>query len=101
MHIDFQIEEADGHVKKVKRKRKTRDLPTEHDLEVDSEIENADTQPRPPGRTYTVSLALPGSIIENSQSAELRTYLAGQIARAAAVFNIDEVVVFNEQGPMR
>ena len=56
-------------------------------------------EPRPSGRSYTVSLALPGSIIDNAQSAELRTYLAGQIARAAAVFNIDEVVVFNEQGP--
>ena len=56
-------------------------------------------KPRPLGRSYTISLALPGSIIDNAQSAELRTYLAGQIARAAAVFNIDEVVVFNEQGP--
>ncbi len=33
------------------------------------------------GRDYTVSLALPGSILENAQSPELRTYLAGQIAR--------------------
>ena len=59
----------------------------------------AEEKPRPSGRSYTVSLALPGSIIDNAQSAELRTYLAGQIARAAAVFNVDEVVVFNEQGP--
>ena len=59
----------------------------------------AEDKPRPLGRSYTISLALPGSIIDNAQSAELRTSLAGQIARAAAVFNIDEVVVFNEQGP--
>lgn len=31
----------------------------------------------------TISIAIPGSILDNAQSAELRTYLAGQIARAA------------------
>ena len=41
-------------------------------------------------------MALPGSILDNAQSAELRTYLAGQVARALAVFNIDEVIVFND-----
>ncbi|KAL4216558.1 putative methyltransferase C9orf114 [Mactra antiquata] len=50
------------------------------------------------GRCYTVSIALPGSILDNAQSPELRTYLAGQIARAATVFNIDEIIVFDESG---
>ena len=31
------------------------------------------------GRQFTVSLALPGSILDNAQSPELRTYLAGQV----------------------
>ena len=31
------------------------------------------------GRHYTVSIALPGSIIDNAQSTELKTYLAGQV----------------------
>jgi hypothetical protein len=31
------------------------------------------------GRDYTVSIALPGSILSNAQSLELRTYLAGQV----------------------
>ena len=44
----------------------------------------------------TVTIALPGSIIANAQSAELRTYLAGQIARAAAVFTVDSIVVFRD-----
>ena len=43
-----------------------------------------------------MSVALPGSILDNAQSAELRTYLAGQVARALAVFSIDEVVVFSD-----
>ncbi|CAM4568567.1 putative methyltransferase C9orf114 isoform X8 [Lepidochelys kempii] len=50
------------------------------------------------GRHYTVSIALPGSILNNAQSPELRTYLAGQIARACAIFCVDEIVVFDEQG---
>ena len=32
------------------------------------------------GRQFTVSLALPGSILDNAQSPELRTYLAGQVS---------------------
>ncbi|XP_062594127.1 putative methyltransferase C9orf114 homolog [Saccostrea cucullata] len=48
------------------------------------------------GRPYTVSIALPGSILDNAQSPELRTYLAGQIARAAVIFNIDEIIIFDE-----
>ena len=48
------------------------------------------------GRSYTLSIALPASILRNAQSNELRTYLAGQIGRAACVFNIDEIVVFDD-----
>ncbi len=41
-------------------------------------------------------MALPGSVMDNAQSPELRTYLAGQIARACGVFCVDEVVIFDE-----
>uniref|UniRef100_A0A8C2MVI5 SPOUT domain containing methyltransferase 1 n=1 Tax=Cricetulus griseus TaxID=10029 RepID=A0A8C2MVI5_CRIGR len=50
------------------------------------------------GRPYTLSVALPGSILDNAQSPELRTYLAGQIARACTIFCVDEIVVFDEEG---
>ncbi|KAF0921081.1 hypothetical protein E2562_038465 [Oryza meyeriana var. granulata] len=46
-------------------------------------------------RKMTVSIAVAGSIIDNAQSLELATLLAGQIARAATVFRIDEVVIFD------
>ena len=46
----------------------------------------------------TVSIAVPGSILDNAQSPELRTYLAGQIARAACVYRVDEIVVFDDKG---
>ncbi|CAG8793412.1 32972_t:CDS:2, partial [Racocetra persica] len=52
-------------------------------------------------KQYTVSVAFPGSIVENAQSTELKTYLAGQLARAFAIFNVNEVVVFNESGALR
>ncbi|KAL3507957.1 hypothetical protein ACH5RR_033339 [Cinchona calisaya] len=47
--------------------------------------------------TPTVSIALPGSIIHNAQSLELATRLAGQIARAATIFQVDEVVVIDNK----
>lgn len=50
------------------------------------------------GRRYTTSIALPGSILANAQSPELRTYLVSQIARAATIFNVDEVIVYCEAG---
>ncbi|GKZ34288.1 hypothetical protein AbraIFM66950_004516 [Aspergillus brasiliensis] len=52
------------------------------------------------GRSHTLSVAIPGSIIANAHSAEQKTLLAGTIARALAVFCVDEVVVFddNENG---
>lgn len=43
-----------------------------------------------------MSLAVAASCIENAQNLELATLLAGQIARAAAIFNIDEVVVLDD-----
>ncbi|KAF9606419.1 hypothetical protein IFM89_025108 [Coptis chinensis] len=45
----------------------------------------------------TVSIAIAGSIIDNAQSLELATRLAGQIARAAAIFRVDEIVVFDNK----
>nr|CAD7399159.1 unnamed protein product [Timema poppensis] len=49
-------------------------------------------------KLHTLSIAVPGSILDNAQSQELRTYLAGQIARAACVFEIDEVIVYDDLG---
>lgn len=77
------------HHRKVKKEQanKTND-------DVDDEMEHDAKS----GRGYTVSIALPGSIMNNAQTPELRTYLAGQIARTAVVFNVDEIIVFDETG---
>ena len=58
-------------------------------LENESTIENV-------GRNWTVSIAVPSSIADNAQSAELRSYLVGQIARSLVIFNVDEIVVYDE-----
>ena len=48
----------------------------------------------------TVSIAVSAAAIDNAQSSELATAMAGQIARTAAIFNVDEVVVIDESsGP--
>ncbi len=58
-------------------------------------VEAAEQRPGA-GLPYTVSLAVPGSVIENTQIMELATAVAGLIARTAAIFCIDEVVVIDD-----
>lgn len=65
----------------------------QHPTDLDFEIVPSHT---PRGRTATVSIALPSSILANAQSKELRIYVAGQIARAAAIYCIDEIIIFDE-----
>lgn len=45
----------------------------------------------------SVSIAVVGSIIDNTQSQELATLLAGQIARAATIFQVDEIVIVDNK----
>lgn len=47
-------------------------------------------------RLYTVSIAIPGSIVDNCQTKELKTCLVGQIARAATIYHVDEIIVYND-----
>lgn len=48
------------------------------------------------GIDFSISIAVPGSFLNNGQSPELRTYMAGQIARAATLFCVDDVIVYDE-----
>uniref|UniRef100_H2YY31 28S rRNA (uridine-N(3))-methyltransferase n=1 Tax=Ciona savignyi TaxID=51511 RepID=H2YY31_CIOSA len=84
--------------KRHKEKRKIRKL--EKSMVLKQETEKKQKEPEKPpqnnGRCFTVSVALPGSILDNAQSPELRTYLAGQIARACVIFQVDEIIVFDE-----
>lgn len=55
-----------------------------------------DEQSEQIGRLWTVSIAVPSSIVDNAQSAELKSYLVGQIARSLVIFKIDEIVIYDE-----
>lgn len=74
-----------------KEERKIKKLEKEllKDCEEVKYIESKEISPML-GRQYTVSIALPGSILDNAQTPELRTYLAGQIARACVIFKVLE-----------
>uniref|UniRef100_A0A8C9TLT2 28S rRNA (uridine-N(3))-methyltransferase n=1 Tax=Scleropages formosus TaxID=113540 RepID=A0A8C9TLT2_SCLFO len=96
LHFRFSGKEEkrkrkDAKVLKQLEKQRKKEEETKEQLRQESERKEK-------GRPYTVSIALPGSVMDNAQSPELRTYLAGQIARASAVFSVDEVVIFDEQG---
>lgn len=79
-------------IKKFKKDEETKEESTKEVVKADDicEFEKKDIS--------TVSIAIPGSILDNAQSPELRSYLAGQIARAACIYKIDEVVVFDDKG---
>jgi|TARA_B110001450_G_C17560219_1_gene456433 predicted SPOUT superfamily RNA methylase MTH1 len=43
-----------------------------------------------------VTIVIPASIVDNAQSMELKTYLVGQIAKAATIFCVNEIVVLSD-----
>ncbi|PGH10561.1 deoxyribose-phosphate aldolase [Helicocarpus griseus UAMH5409] len=79
------------------KRKTTHDQPAKSNggVEVDTSKPTAVFTPRG-GRSHTLSIALPGSIIANAQSHEQKTFLVGSIARALAVFCVDEVVIFED-----
>ncbi|XP_043593533.1 putative methyltransferase C9orf114 homolog [Bombus pyrosoma] len=76
--------------KRLKKEETKKELKDEVAKPVESHFEKKDIS--------TLSIAVPGSILDNAQSPELRTYLAGQIARAACIYKINEIIVFNDKG---
>lgn len=50
----------------------------------------------PGGRDWTLSVALPGSVVTDWRTADQRMTSPGRIARALAVFGVDEVVVYDD-----
>ncbi|KAM3755196.1 hypothetical protein ACB098_02G022500 [Castanea mollissima] len=82
--VNGDSHDSEKKKKKKKQKKQTNKADSDHEEEEAKEIP-------------TVTIALAGSIINNAQSLELATRLAGQIARAATIFRIDEVVVFDNK----
>ncbi|KAL5195028.1 putative methyltransferase C9orf114 [Glycine soja] len=86
-----------------KNKKQTRDAEVEPELNTkngendDSHNKKKLKKKRMRKKIPTVSIAVPASIIDNVPTLELATRLAGQIARAATIFRINEVVVFDNK----
>ncbi|KAF4872109.1 putative methyltransferase C9orf114 [Colletotrichum siamense] len=76
--------------------QRTKRRKTGEDEYVDTTQPSAKFYAYPGGRTWTVSVAIPTSIIADAVNAERRTAVAGRIARALGVFGIDEVVIFDD-----
>merc|ERR1719354_231987 len=89
---------------KKKKKKKEKELSVQEKIaqSVEGSVLNSEVRDRQLslniGRKWTVTLALPGSIISNCQTKELKSYVAGQIARAATIYKVDEIVIFTEDG---
>jgi predicted SPOUT superfamily RNA methylase MTH1 len=81
-------------LKKQRRQEERRLIATQLEKK---RIEDEERTKKEKGRAYTLSIAIPGSIIDNAQTKELKTYLAGQVARAAVIFQVDEIIVFDDQ----
>eukprot|EP00485_Elphidium_margaritaceum_P019550 CAMPEP_0202729786 /NCGR_PEP_ID=MMETSP1385-20130828/186313_1 /ASSEMBLY_ACC=CAM_ASM_000861 /TAXON_ID=933848 /ORGANISM="Elphidium margaritaceum" /LENGTH=371 /DNA_ID=CAMNT_0049396057 /DNA_START=29 /DNA_END=1141 /DNA_ORIENTATION=+ len=47
-------------------------------------------------RSWTVSVAIPGSVMETAKTPQLQSYLASQFARIVSIFCVDEIVIFSE-----
>lgn len=81
--------------KKSKRKPKTKKIDRILKATEAEKVVKQEEEYRP---LSTLSIAIPGSILDNAQSQELRTYVAGQIARAACIYCVDEIIVFDDSG---
>ncbi|USP82771.1 hypothetical protein yc1106_10045 [Curvularia clavata] len=68
----------------------------EHNIEdVDTSRPTAIFNPTK-GRNWTVTLALPGSWTLNAKKPDHKTIQVGRIARAAAIYCVDEIVVYDD-----
>ena len=91
-------DDEDGGSRKFK-KRKNKNLNiTSEKLNMPHITDNYEEVSMPSkGRPYTVSIAVPVSILDDTCLLDaLRIHLIGQIARAAVTFGVDEIVIYND-----
>lgn len=88
---------------KIKERKEKRRLKGERFLAKLERIERAkETEPKietvaaVKGRQYTISIALPSSVIDNCLTLDLKCFVASMVGRCCAIFGIDEVVIFDD-----
>ncbi|KAI9335918.1 putative RNA methyltransferase [Obelidium mucronatum] len=74
------------------RRQRTKAQPDQTAVKAKNPVFVSPNKPRP----YTVSVAISASMIANLEKPELRTFLAGQIARMLSIFQVDEVVIYED-----
>ncbi|KAJ9665852.1 hypothetical protein H2201_003976 [Coniosporium apollinis] len=86
------------HQNNKKRKRSVvlHQNPSTDSNGLDTSKPTAVFKPSTGGRQWTLSIAVPGSIIASVPTPDLKARLASQIARGASVFCVDEIVVFDD-----
>ena len=55
-----------------------------------------DEEEQKEGSESTVSMTLPISMVGNAQTEELEAIIVGQVARAAVIYGVDEIVIFDD-----
>lgn len=90
---------ATNKVAKATGKRSSGESLTESDSLKASEVAwegklHPDAVCKGSSKDYTVSIAIPSSVLKTAKSTELKTYLVGQIARACAIHEVDEIIVY-------
>ncbi|KAM7205262.1 putative RNA methyltransferase [Rhypophila sp. PSN 637] len=86
---------APPHDNQFKRRRLDGDNGGQFDASNGPYIRFKPTTPR----EWTVSVAVPTSVIADCATREQRTTYAGRIARACAVFSVDEIVIYDDSPP--
>lgn len=81
-------------IRRLKQEYQIKKLEKQKQKELTKSAEALKNKQKKCDEPSTLSIAVPGSILDNAQSVELRTYLSGQIARAACVYKVDEVGIY-------
>lgn len=98
--IEIKVNEQTQEKKQNKKKRKMKK--TKSDEENSSKkVKTNDKEENIPQIKHkrpfkTVSIAIPSSILDSCLSMELQTLVVGHIARMATIFQISEIIVYND-----
>lgn len=85
------------HKKKRKiKKTKTNEENDSKKAKIDNNNKDIKTKEKDKRPFKTVSIAIPSSILDSCLSMELQTLVVGHIARIATIFQINEIIVYND-----
>lgn len=97
---EFEVVEQQAITKKIKKDKKDKKKSSKKKRRRSEQMEEEDEESgnvyADTFRGFTLTIVIPASIIDNAQSMELKTYLVGQIAKAATIFGVNEIVILSD-----